>query len=77
MIKKRNRISIFDLFKEEIEYYLKLDLSIRCIYLLLKDKIQKENKLEKNISYQALRNYIAKNFKQNIQETSREHNTQY
>ena len=73
---RKKRISIFDLFKEEIEYYLKLDLSIRCIYLLLKDKIQKENKLEKNISYQALRNYIAKNFKQNIQETLKEHNTQ-
>lgn len=74
---RKKRMSIFDLFKEEIEYYLKLGLSIRCIYLLIKDKIQKENKLEKNISYQALRNYIAKNFKQNIQETLKEHNTQY
>jgi len=73
---KKRRISIFDLFKKEIEYYFKLGLSIRCIYLLLKDKIQKENKLEKNISYQALRNYIAKNFKQNTQETLKEHNTQ-
>ena len=71
------KISVFDFFKKDIKYYFDLGLSIRCIYIIINDKIQKENKLEKNISYQALRNYIAKNFKQNIQETLKEHNTQY
>jgi hypothetical protein len=61
MTKKRNRISIFDLFQKDIEYYLKLGLSIRCIYLLIKDKLEKKRELEGNISYQGIRRYILAN----------------
>ena len=58
---RKKRISIFDLFKEEIEYYLKLGLSIRCIYLLVKDKFEKEKKFTASISYQGIRRYILAN----------------
>jgi len=58
---KKRRMSSFDLFKEEIEYYLTLGLSIRCIHLLLNDKIEKQ--YNKTISYQGLRRYIIKYFK--------------
>ena len=57
----KKRISVFDLFKSDIEYYLKLGLSIRCIYLLIRDKLKKENKFESNISYQGIRRYILVN----------------
>ena len=58
---KKKRISVFDLFKEEIEYYLKLGLSIRCIYLLIKDKFEKEKHFTESISYQGIRRYILAN----------------
>ena len=60
---KKKRVSIFDLFKKDIEYYLKLGLSIRCIFLLIRDKIKKEKGLDGEVSYQGIRRFIIKNFK--------------
>jgi len=65
----RKRISVFDLFKEEIEYYLKLGLSIRCIYLIIKDKLNKEKKFEGTISYQGIRRYINSNLSKYLRKT--------
>ncbi len=58
---KNKRISIFDLFKKDIEYYLRLGLSIRCIFLLIRDKIKKEKGLDGEVSYQGIRRYILAN----------------
>ena len=58
---KKKRISVFDLFEKEIEYYLKLGLSVRCIYLLIKDRLEKEKKFKGTISYQGVRRYILAN----------------
>jgi len=57
-MKKRTRSSLLDRYKKEIKHYLDLGLSINCIYLLIKEKMEKE---ELHISYQGLRNYIIKN----------------
>ena len=54
----KKRVSIFDLFKEKIEKYLKIGLSIRCIYLLIKDELKNDKKIDGNITYQSVRRYI-------------------
>ena len=56
-MKKRKRSSLLDRYKEEIKHYLNLGLSINCIYLLIKEKMEKENLY---VTYQGIRNYIKK-----------------
>jgi len=66
----KKKASVFDLFKNEIEEYLKIGLSIRCIYLLIKHKIEKENLLAGNtVSYQGIRRYILANFSNLLKKT--------
>lgn len=56
----RKRASLLDKHKEEIKEYLDLGLSIRCIYLLINKKLEKENY---HISYAGVINYINKKIK--------------
>jgi len=56
-MKKRKRSSLLDRYQKEIKHYLNLGLSINCIYLLIKEKMEKENLY---ITYQGLRKYIKK-----------------
>jgi len=51
----RKRASLFDKYEKEIKQYLKLGLSLRCIYLLISHKMKKHNI---KITYQGLRNYV-------------------
>jgi len=51
------RKSILDIYKNEIQKYIKLNLSVRCIYLLINDKMKEKNL---QISYQSVRKYISK-----------------
>lgn len=53
----KKRKSILDFYKDEIKKYIQLNLSIRCIYLLINDKLKKQNL---QITYPSVRNYVAK-----------------
>jgi hypothetical protein len=53
----KKRLSLLDVYKNEIKHYISLGLSIRCIYILINEKMKKEGLY---ISYQSVRNYIAK-----------------
>ena len=54
---KKKRKSILDFYKDEIKKYIQLNLSIRCIYILINDKLKEQNL---QITYQSVRNYVTK-----------------
>jgi len=62
----KKRSSILDRYRDEIKHYLKLGLSINCIYLLIKEKMEKE---KLHITYQGVRYYIISNLSKYFKKT--------